>query len=49
MQISAVSLEDEDSGFHRMLKLRDPWGKTQWEGKGKENDKAFWEKISNSQ
>ena len=28
-----------------MLKLRNPWGNTEWEGEGCEKDKAFWDKV----
>ena len=28
-----------------MLKLRNPWGNTEWEGEGGEKDKDFWDKV----
>lgn len=32
-----------------MLKLRNPWGNTEWEGEGCENDSKFWGSIVNSE
>jgi hypothetical protein len=32
-----------------MLKLRNPWGDTEWEGEGCEKDKTFWKNIVESQ
>ena len=31
-----------------MVKLRNPWGQKEYQGKGRETDHAFWSRIPNS-
>lgn len=31
-----------------MLKIRNPWGKREYTGKGRESDHSFWAKIPES-
>lgn len=33
----------------RVLKLRNPWGNTEWKGEGNESDSKFWNMIRNTQ
>lgn len=39
---------DEDDNISRMVKLRNPWGNTEWEGRGSERDQGFWARIKES-
>lgn len=32
----------EEGKVHRILRLRNPWGETEYTGKGSEHDKKFW-------
>jgi hypothetical protein len=32
----------------KMLKIRNPWGRNEWNGEGSENDHSFWSRIPNS-
>ena len=45
MQLDSATLEDERNSYHRILKLRDPWGFKEWQGKGNEEDSQFWSNI----
>ena len=45
IQIDAVELDDRKGKTHRMVKLRNPWGNTEWDGEGSETDKDFWSGI----
>ncbi len=29
---------------HKLMKLRDPWGKSFWDGFASDRDRNFWEK-----
>ena len=33
----------------RLLKIRNPWGKREWQGRGSESDSHFWSKIPASE
>ena len=46
--MDAVTLKDENNQFHRVMKLRNPWGTVVWEGEYSEGDTKFWENIPHS-
>lgn len=46
--LATALLEDTEGVHHKLVKLRDPWGKGAWEGTANEKDRVFWSKIVNS-
>jgi hypothetical protein len=45
MQLACALLEDTEGVHHKMMKLRDPWGKSGWDGVASGKDRHFWNKI----
>ena len=46
--MNAAELQDQDGDTFKVLKLRNPWGISEWQGVGSENDQNFWSNILNS-
>jgi hypothetical protein len=45
IKLAAALLEDTEGVHHKLVKLRDPWGKSGWDGLASEKDRTFWSKI----
>lgn len=43
--IDAVEVETKKGEMKRMIKIRNPWAVTEWEGEGCETDTEFWNNI----
>lgn len=46
IQIATALLEDTEGVHHKLMKFRDPWGKSGWDGLASEKDRGFWSKIA---
>lgn len=44
-KLACALLEDTEGVHHKLMKLRDPWGRSGWDGLASEKDRVFWNKL----